>query len=634
MKKSIICACLILMSMSLITNAFAANGRYSDVKWENIFDGKGLGGWNKIGPAEYYVEDGSIVGKTVKARYNSFLRTNMEYGDFILELDFIVDPKMNSGVQIRSGSVKEKGYTRVIGYQVEIDPGERGWSCGIYDEARRGWLNNLENNEPARKAFKQNQWNHYRIEAIGDSIKTWINGIPAADMVDSVDQKGFIALQVHGTGSDEPMLVKWKNIRIKDLGKHLWKPLFDGKSFKGWHRLAGGKWQIKDGVIVGTSTKDQKYHGQLVCNDIYDDFTVRLKFKAVKGNSGLYFRVDKVAGPVAVAGFQAEIDEANDVGGIYETNGRGWVVQPVAEDVKKYFRPGKWNQMTVSAHGDRVVVHVNGFKTVDIVDKLSRKSGYISLQLHADSDVEVMLKDIEILEASKKYLWGVHDYSRDQPSVVTPGAEYGDRPGDAIVLFDGKDLSQWVRVDGGKAKWKVEDGYMEAFKGACSIKTKKSFGNCQLHIEWQPPVNPEGPHGQGNGNSGVFLMNTYEVQVLNCYQNKTYADGTTGAIYGQHPPIVNVCRKPDEWQSYDISFLRPIFDEKGKVVRQARVTVLLNGVVVQNNVEIKGPTLWKTRTEYRAHSDKLPISLQYHGNAVRYRNIWIRELGEQLYEAD
>ena len=634
MKKSIIFASLFLMSLSSITNVFASDGCYSDVKWEDLFNGKGLDGWNKIGPAEYYVEDGCIVGKTVKAKYNSFLRTNMEYGDFILELDFIVDPKMNSGVQIRSHSVEEKDHTKVFGYQVEIDPAERAWSCGIYDEARRGWINNLENNEPARNAFKQNQWNHYRIEAIGDSMKTWINGVPAADLVDSVDQSGFIALQVHGTDSDEPMLVKWKNIRIKNIGKHSWQPLFDGESFKGWHTLVGGKWQIKDGIIVGTSTKDEKYHGQLVCNDIYDDFTIRLKFNAVKGNSGLYFRVDKVAGPVAVAGFQAEIDEANDVGGIYETNGREWVVQPSREDVKKWFKPGQWNEMTVSAHGDRVVVHVNGFKTADIVDKPSRKSGYISLQLHAESDVEVMFKDIEILKASKMYLWGVHDYDRPQPAVITPGAEYGQKPSDAIVLFDGSDLSQWLNVDGEPADWKVENGYMEAFKGASSIKTKRIFGNCQLHIEWQPPVNPEGPYDQSNGNSGVFLMDTYEVQVLNCYQNKTYADGTTGAIYGQHPPIVNACKKPDEWQSYDISFLRPIFDEKGNVVRPARVTVLLNGVVVQNNVEIKGPTMWKNRTEYRAHGDKLPISLQYHGNAVRYRNIWIRELGEQLYEAD
>jgi len=634
MKKNIICACLILMSISLITNAFAADDRYSDVKWKNIFDGKGLGGWNKIGPAEYYVEDGSIVGKTVKASYNSFLRTNMEYGDFILELDFMVDPKMNSGIQIRSHSVEGKDHTKVVGYQVEIDPAERAWSCGIYDEARRGWLNNLEDNEPARKAFKQNQWNHYRIEAIGDSIKTWINGVPAADMVDSVDQNGFIALQVHGTSSDEPMLVKWKNIRIKKLGKHSWKSLFDGKSFKGWHTLVGGKWQIKDGVIVGTSTKDQKYHGQLVLNDIYDDFTLRLKYKAVKGNSGVYFRVDKVPGPAAVAGFQAEIDEANDVGGIYETNGRAWVVQPTEEDVKKYFKPGKWNQMTVSAHGDRIVVHVNGTKTVDIVDSQGRKSGYISLQLHADADVEVRVKDVEMLQAPKKYLWGVHDYSRPQPPVVTPGAEYGQKPSDAIVLFDGKDLSQWLDVSGKKAKWTVKDGYMEIAKNTGNIKTKKSFGNCQLHIEWMPPAVPERSYSQYDGNSGIFLMSTYEVQVLNCYKNKTYADGTTGAIYGQYPPIANACRKPDQWQSYDISFLRPIFDEKGKIVRPARETVMLNGVIIQNNVELQGPTLHVMRTEYQAHGDKLPIMLQQHGNAVRFRNIWIRELPEQPYEAN
>lgn len=226
-----------------------------------------------------------------------------------------------------------------------------------------------------------------------------------------------------------------------------------------------------------------------------------------------------------------------------------------------------------------------------------------------------------------QYQWAVHDMNRPQPRIITAAETMGELPSDVVVLFDGKDLSQWVCTkDGGPARWKVRNGYTEVVKKGGSIRTKRSFGSCQLHIEWATPMRIVGS-GQDRGNSGVPLMSRYEVQVLDSYENKTYPDGQAGAIYGQYPPMVNASRPPGEWQSYDIIFHRPIF-KNGKVVRPASITVLYNGVVVQDNVEILGTTAHKKRAQYEVHADKLPIMLQDHGNAVRYRNIWIRELAD------
>jgi hypothetical protein len=188
--------------------------------WQDLFDGKTLAGWTqKNGKAPYHVEEGVIVGTTKIGEPNSFLCTDLLYGDFVLELDFKVHPEMNSGVQIRSNSYPEYKNGRVHGYQVEIDPSARAWTAGIFDEARRKWLNNLEENPEAQKAFKQDEWNHFRVEAKGDSIKTWLNDVPAADLTDGMTARGFIALQVHGTKKKEPMQIRWKNIRLQDLDR-------------------------------------------------------------------------------------------------------------------------------------------------------------------------------------------------------------------------------------------------------------------------------------------------------------------------------------------------------------------------------------------------------------------------------
>jgi len=200
-------------------------------------------------------------------------------------------------------------------------------------------------------------------------------------------------------------------------------------------------------------------------------------------------------------------------------------------------------------------------------------------------------------------------------------------PSDAIVLFDGHDLSQWQGGNGGPAKWIVRDGYTEVAPGAGAIQTVKGFGDVQLHVEWMAPNPPKGSD-QDRGNSGVFLMGRYEVQVLDSYGNVTYPDGQAAAVYGQYPPLVNASRPPGEWQSYDIVFHRPRFGAPpdGALQRPASFTVLHNGVLVQDHVIPTGPTAHQRRPPYAAHPDRLPIMLQDHEHPVRYRNIWVREL--------
>jgi hypothetical protein len=224
--------------------------------------------------------------------------------------------------------------------------------------------------------------------------------------------------------------------------------------------------------------------------------------------------------------------------------------------------------------------------------------------------------------------WPPTDSTRPRPPIVTPapaGAPVP-APSDAIVLFDGKDLSQWRSDSGKPAAWTVRDGYMEVKPGAGAIQTAQGFGSVQLHIEWAAPTPARG-EGQERGNSGVFLMGKYEVQVLDSYDSPTYADGQAASVYGQYPPLVNASRKPGEWQTYDIIFHAPKFKGDGSLERPAVVTVFHNGVLVQDHVVLTGPTAHKARPPYKAHADKLPLMLQDHGSLVRYRDVWVRELG-------
>lgn len=211
------------------------------------------------------------------------------------------------------------------------------------------------------------------------------------------------------------------------------------------------------------------------------------------------------------------------------------------------------------------------------------------------------------------------------PRVVMPGAEPGAPPADAIVLFDGTDLSRWESDRGGAAQWTVADGAMQVKPKAGGIRTKQTFGDVQLHLEWATPSVVKG-EGQGRGNSGVFLMGRYEIQVLDSHENTTYFHGQAGAVYKQHAPLVNASRKPGEWQTYDIVFHAPHFDEHGKVIERARFTVFHNGVLVQDHAEVMGITTHEGPPYYEAHPEKMPLGLQDHGDLVKYRNIWIREI--------
>ena len=224
--------------------------------------------------------------------------------------------------------------------------------------------------------------------------------------------------------------------------------------------------------------------------------------------------------------------------------------------------------------------------------------------------------------------WRIHDAARPQPAVVAPGAASGDAPSDAIVLFNGKDLSQWVHVRQGQrvaAEWPVSDGYFETGAGRGSIVTRENFGSVQLHVEFATPSTVTG-NSQGRGNSGVIWMGRYEVQVLDSFENPPYADGMAASIYGEYPPLVNVARKPGAWQTYDIVFEAPEF--KGpQLVRPAYLTVFWNGVLVQLRRPVMGSTsATMQQHSYTAHDPELPLSLQDHSNPVRYRNVWIRRL--------
>jgi len=212
------------------------------------------------------------------------------------------------------------------------------------------------------------------------------------------------------------------------------------------------------------------------------------------------------------------------------------------------------------------------------------------------------------------------------PRKVTAASQLGQAPSDAIVIFDGKNLDNFVSAkDGSAPQWKVENGAFTVVPKTSGIKTKQGFGDMQLHIEWSAPTVIKG-EGQGRGNSGIFLMSLYELQVLDSYESRTYSNGQAGSIYKQHPPLVNAMKAPGEWNSYDVIFTAPKFNADGMLVSPARVTVLHNGILVQNNVEIKGPTEYIGIPNYKAHATEMPLELQDHGDLVSYRNIWVRKL--------
>ncbi|MFT4541638.1 MAG: hypothetical protein ACI835_004099 [Planctomycetota bacterium] len=395
--------CLLSLLLAPAVNGLPAQVDRSEAErkpaeFEALFDGSSLDGWsNPYEWGEAWVQDGEIH---LRSDRKFFLTSDRNFADFELEIEVhLPDGKANSGIMFRCHSRKNN----VFGYQAEVDPSGRAWSGGLYDEGRRAWIAPLsgEGKAKQRAAYSHDQWNRYRIVCIGDWIRIWVNGVLTTDERDPLDQAGLIALQHHG---EKGKVYRFRNVRLKDLGRHEWRPVFDGTSLDGWGALPGGEWAVEAGAIVGRSTKAEARHGILLSDDSHSDFTVRLEFQSVAGNSGFYFRSERIDGSVGVRGFQAEVEPRVEgtpclVGGLYETGGRGWVVKPSPDSVKRYYRPGEWNTMTVAAHGKRVVVHVNGSKSAELQADEGRRRGHFGLQLHGGQDMHVKYRKIELLAA-------------------------------------------------------------------------------------------------------------------------------------------------------------------------------------------------------------------------------------------
>jgi hypothetical protein len=401
MKKQIF---LLIAVLTLTVSVFAAE------PWVDLFDGKTFSGWEQVGgQAKYTIEDGQIVGETVLGTPNSFMRTKQFYSDFILELEFRVDPALNSGVQIRSNSFPEYDNGRVHGYQIEIDPSDRSFTAGIYDEARRGWLYKLDENPAARKAFMQGKWNRLRIEAIGDTFKTWINGVAATHLNDTMTRTGFIALQVHSVGKDKKkagIQVRWRNIRIIDesaasytrptplpvksmdykLGnreeREGYKYLFDGKTTNGWRgaKLDGFPkqgWSVKDGVLTvhESGGGESEAGGDIVTIDKYSNFELHLDFKLTPGaNSGIKYFVDpelnKGKGSSIGLEYQLLDDQLHKDARLGSHKGSRALTCLYdlieADNYSKHPNPiGQWNHARLISKGNHVEHWLNGRKVLE-----------------------------------------------------------------------------------------------------------------------------------------------------------------------------------------------------------------------------------------------------------------------------
>lgn len=449
MKKGLFLIVISLISLSTVAQ---------QAKWQELFNGRNLKGWTKInGTADYKVVDKTIVGISKMGTPNTFMRSNKMYGDFILEFDFKVDDGLNSGVQFRSNSLKEYRDGTVHGYQFEIDPSSRAWTGGIYDEARRGWLYPMTYNPAGQKAFKNNEWNTARIEAIGNSIRTWVNGIQCSELLDDVTQTGFIGLQVHSIGNKdlEGKTVAWKNIRImtenldqfkspdnKDIkqmntiantisdreAKAGWKLLWDGKTTNGWRgaKLDGFPekgWKIEDGFlkVMKSDGGESTNGGDIVTTRPYKNFVLKVDFKITEGaNSGIKYFVDtelnKGQGSAIGCEFQI-LDDAKHPDAKLGVNGNrtlGSLYDLIPAPKDKPFRKGFFNTAMVKVEGNQVEHWLNGVKIVEyernnqmweaLVDFSKYKDwpnfgnaeeGLILLQDHGD---EVWFQNVKIKE--------------------------------------------------------------------------------------------------------------------------------------------------------------------------------------------------------------------------------------------
>ncbi|WP_018627944.1 3-keto-disaccharide hydrolase [Niabella aurantiaca] len=395
---------MMLAGCSVLMLAAAAQGS----GWKSLFNGKDFTGWKQLnGKAKYSVENGEIVGTTVYGQPNSFMVTEQEYGDFVLELEFKVDSTMNSGVQFRSESKPEYNNGRVHGYQFEIDPSPRAWSGGIYDEARRDWLYPLDLNPSAKKAFRQGRWNKIKLQCIGNTMRTWLNDIPCAYLVDDLTPKGFIALQVHGIGNkkDEGRQIRWRNIRIRTTGlkpapldgifvvnmipnnlseaekKNGFRLLFDGKNTTDWRGaykkdFPGKGWEVKDGVLTVLSSggKESANGGDIVTRKQYSAFIFEFDFKLTRGaNSGVkYFVTESEKNKGSAIGLEYQIlDDAVHPDAKLGRDGNRTLSSLydliTSKREKRARKPiGQWNKGMVIVYPDNKVEHwLNGWKVIE-----------------------------------------------------------------------------------------------------------------------------------------------------------------------------------------------------------------------------------------------------------------------------
>jgi hypothetical protein len=395
---------------SLIFAAFLLPLASQAQKWTPLFDGKTFNGWKQLnGQAKYEIKDGVIIGTTVANTPNSFMATAKDYGDFILELELKVDNSMNSGIQFRSLSKPEVNNGRVHGYQVEIDPSDRGWSGGIYDEARRGWLFQNEMNPAAKKAFKRDEWNKYRIEAIGSVIRTWINDVPVANLIDDLTPSGFIALQVHAIGKDDRAgkQVMWKNIRIQ-TGKDMqprptdnltpvenytlntlseqekalgFKMLFNGKDLTGFRSAfkttaPPAVWTVEEGQLHVNSSggKESGNGGDILTNEKFGAFELVFDFKLTEGaNSGVkYFVNETYNSGMSAIGLEYQVldDEKHPDAKLGTVGNRTlaslYDIIPSNKNDKRFQKKiGEWNQGRIIVYPNNIVQHwLNGFKVL------------------------------------------------------------------------------------------------------------------------------------------------------------------------------------------------------------------------------------------------------------------------------